>query len=141
MRILLIHGGSQTHTLMETRLELLKSAYSKGSNDDLTFSRSNELTDGPFKLALKDASDQAHTHSWLEDDDPTLAINNLSLEWNNAIENNDPYAGILGFSQGAAIAASIASDPNNNFPSLSFVIIRANDPSPSPSSSSSGSGP
>jgi len=77
---------------------------------------------------LKDTTDDCKTRSWFpinnDSNNVEPAVNNLKIEWNEAIQQGNPYSGIIGFSQGSKVAqviASIASE--KRFTNLQFVVL------------------
>ena len=106
LRVLCLHAKEQSATLFEKKIQgLVKKAKHLAS---FTF------IDAPLQ-----SQDHPHLREWYrQTGNPTDALPHLEEEFNA----HGPFDGVLGFSQGARLAAELAVRPNM-FPNLRFAII------------------
>ena len=109
LNILCIHGSRQTGQLFRDRISRLTS--------QLKFCAHLTFVDGPAELPIARGDSAALRAWWLDDGGVADALNAIEIHWKQG-----RYDGVLGFSQGALCAASVAARPLR-FPGCRFVIL------------------
>ncbi|GBG34810.1 Obg-like ATPase 1 [Hondaea fermentalgiana] len=117
LRVLCLHGSSQTKEILRARLGWLPKKVRKTA--DLVF------VDAPHELPLREG-DSVPTRTWwrhqADEEEKTRTLQESFVMLEKVWKEQGPFDGIIGFSMGGAAAARIAANPSR-FPGLEFVIL------------------